>query len=64
MQNNSEELRNLVAGKEVIIVSPDHPKCGAVGVTVGLANTIDVARIRVVIDGDIYLCGPTDLIEN
>lgn len=52
-------------GTEVTVIKPSHPKYGAIGVTAGLAATIGKPRIRVMIgEGEIYLCDPTDLVEN
>ncbi|WOB74089.1 hypothetical protein [Achromobacter xylosoxidans] len=60
----SNDLRRLAATKEVIIINAEHPKFGALGVTAGLADTVDTARVRVLVDGAIYLCAPSDIAEN
>lgn len=57
--------RLSIPGQEVIIINPKHPMHNAIGVTVGLADTMEAPRIRVMIEeGEIYLCDPADLLEN
>jgi len=64
MLRASSEQRLLVAGTEIIVVNPDHSKWGGKGITAGLADSLGLPRVRVLIDGEVYLCDPSDLAEN
>lgn len=65
MATISHDLRLLATTtKEVITINSAHPKFGALGVTAGLADTIDNVRVRVLVDGNIYLCTASDIAEN
>ena len=50
--------------EEVIIHRPDHPQHQEIGVYVGLNYAQAAPRARVLIDGNVYLCDPADLVEN
>lgn len=51
-------------GEEVIIHRPGHPQHHEVGVYVGLNHAQLRPRARVLIDGNVSLCDPADLVEN
>lgn len=64
MKRNNVTPSQVCVGEEVIINHPGHPKHNEVGIYVGLNTAQAKPRARVPIDGHVYLCDPTHLIEN